>query len=49
MKAIEIERTKFLADLETCLTVTKRLGRNLFECEYITPSLHKKTIIISTY
>lgn len=49
MKTISIPREQFLNDLETCLTVTKRIKSNLFECEYITPALYKKTVIITTF
>lgn len=49
MTTISIPRQQFLDDLETCLTVTKRIESNLFECEYITPALTKKIVIITTF
>jgi hypothetical protein len=49
MKAIKVKKEVFLKDLETCLTVLRKLDTNIFECEYITPALEKRNVIVSTY
>ena len=48
MKAIKVSREVFLKNLEICLTVQKRIASNLFECEYVTPALEKRIVIITT-
>lgn len=49
MEAIKVSRKVFLKNLETCLTVQKRIASNLFECEYITPALEKRIVTVTTF
>lgn len=46
MKVIKVPRKVFLQDLENCLTILNRVKSNLFKCEYITPGLFKKIILV---
>lgn len=45
---IKVKRKTFLNDLNTCLTVLKRLESNLFLCEYVTPALEIRIIKVKT-